>query len=187
MGFGGVANGIRNVRGKLSEIVNQICEEWDLEVVRIADTFYFWSRTWAFDRQMDISERRLRSYRNSFRKTGMFSDQENHRIAGEFSYPQVRVTFQAAFPERESWGLLEYHKIRVFSQLPPQEWNVLKTEKEIPVSALSYSVQNALLERELAMKGKDTNRVDFLNWLRQQSVVLELPPRTRKPILSLVE
>jgi hypothetical protein len=91
--------GAMPLKGTPTDIINRICKNWEYNAVKKNNTFFLWSKTWAFDKQADISEKNVNPWRKRFLSGKEISSDEIIKMCSEFSYSQIRITLYSILEE----------------------------------------------------------------------------------------
>ncbi len=164
------SSGITTLKAPLSDLILEICEEWNYQALKVGDDYYFWSRTWALDRAADIPKRLISKWQERYRKQGMVSLDDHIEIASAITWPQT-FTLSQVLPEGCPRDFHSYTMLRLLGLLSPAEREAASSGVGIALAGLSPEAQQTLADgfrRDLAKVPG--------NQLEQAVLRLESPP-----------
>lgn len=136
--------GLATLKGTLPQLVAAICAEWDYHVEKIGDDYVFWSRTWAQSRSTDVPDRLLVKWRARLQKQGVLTLEDNAEIAATLTWPQVKLTLDAALPEAGLWNSVKTYKtLHLMGLLPPLERDAAFSADGLALTSLPPWTQQA--------------------------------------------
>ena len=142
--WGSESPGLATLKGTLPQLVTAICAEWDYHAEKVGDDYVFWSRTWAQDRANDVPDRLIAKWRARLRKQGTLTLEDNAEIAATLTWPQVKLTLDAALPGTGPWASVKTYKtLRLIGLLPPPEREAAFSSDGLAVTDLSPWAQQA--------------------------------------------
>lgn len=139
------------LKGTLPQVIAGICAEWNCHAEKVGGDYLFWSRTWAWDRAVDIPDRLLAPWQVRFRKQGMKLD-DLLEIASALTWPQM-TTLSQVLPEGCPSDLHAYTMSRLLGLLSPAEYDAAWSTEGLPLAGLSPEAQQTLadgFQRDLA-------------------------------------
>ncbi len=113
--WGAPSRGLRILKGTPTQLINAACKEWGFTAIRNGRDVLIWSRTWAYDRAVDVPDRLIQAWIRQAMHDGGFTFAERLRIASELSWPQLRLTLDLALPASGPWDSMQ--KVRVMKSL----------------------------------------------------------------------
>jgi hypothetical protein len=150
--------GLILTRGTLPQLLNGICRQWGYNICKDGDDYILWSRTWAFDKQADISDRQLTALKRKWcDRNGPLQDSELVALAQTFTYEQMYHTLPFALPDLDFEAvrnLRAYQSLKIIGFLSPTERESALAEGGVAVNMLSPELQAWLSEQVAIQQGR---------------------------------
>ena len=179
------SNGITTLKAPLSSLILEICDEWNYQALKVGDSYYFWSRTWALDRASDIPDRLISKWQKRYRKQVTVTLDDHAEIASAISWPQMALTLSMVMPEGCCSGLPQYHMFRLLGRLAPTERAAAFSPGGLALAGMSPWEQQAFAadyQRELARVTSDQLDHAVLTFQTEYNG----PPNTPDPIEVII-
>lgn len=157
---GGRSQGVRRMKGTVPQLLNAICAEWDYDALKVGDDYALWSNSWAQDRQRDIPERQIAVWRRRMVKQGGFTFNDRVEMAGQLTWPQLRLTLEMLLPESGEWTFHpEVELIRFLGSFSTGERASMQGAG-MPIAAMTPG-QQQLLANEIHRRTNANPPVEF--------------------------
>ena len=138
------ADRLTTLKGTLPQLVAAICVQWNFQAQKVGDDYFFWSRTWASDRALDVPERLIRRWRAKLKAQGYLTADDHAEIAAALTWPQIDVTLGQTMPEGCCRSAQTSKMWHLLGSLTQQEREAAASPPGLPLSALSPAGQEAL-------------------------------------------
>lgn len=131
------SEGLKPTKGTLSELILAICNEWNYREQKVGDDYFFWSRSWAMDRAVDVPPRLVSKWKSRFAsQKGMTAD-DHAEIAAALTWPQISMTLAMTLPEGCPSSLDTYKMFRFLGRLTPLQRGMAFSSEGLALASLS--------------------------------------------------
>jgi len=143
--FGFRSNGIATLKAPLSDLILEICDEWNYQAQKVGDDYCFWSRTWALDRAADIPDRLISKWQKRYQKQGMVTIEDHTEITNAITWPQMALTLSMVMSKGCCSDLPQYHMFRLLGRLSPTERAAAFSADGLPLADMASWEQQAFV------------------------------------------
>jgi hypothetical protein len=143
--LGGTSPGLRRKKGTRNQLINEICRTWGYQVQKVGDSYLFWSRVWAQDRQNDIPEKKLDEVRRTIKRAGGMTEAVTMELASKLTWGQFKATLPIAIPEAKT-EITKYQflSMHIIGLLTPQQRQIAR-DQGVVISQLPGEAQRTIL------------------------------------------
>ena len=172
--------GIKVLKGSLSDLILEIGEEWNYQALKMGDTYFFWSTTWARDRAADIPDRLIQKWQARLHKQGCLTLDDHAEIAAALTWPQMKLTLGMVLPEGCAGSLQSYKMYRLLGRFSSSERSAAFSPEGLALADLSPWEQQAFaddFQQELSRSDSQALSQAVITFRTEYTG----PPNTDKP------